>query len=279
MAVRTDLLNVVTAERKIGVKNRLAVFVKGHDLDKPVRRDHRSVHSRNVLSRVESEGDSGDLIVHADAELLVLLKDLCKTYLSFLTVVHETDSGIGDLDLLTGVNKLCGIDFRVDDHAARSFRFADLVFAKIEKLAFRNTVFTGNYGIHNFTRAVSESAVRSVDIFRSSDLISRAGKTMHLVNGLIDPGAFGYRREDFTGLGDSDHALLGHVGEAYLDDPHGVLFGGIVFSDIKGNSLIAEHIAVGSGDFNQLIAGSVLQHFRGDQHAFIVGVEGVNSRH
>ena len=137
VAVGADFLDIVAAEGYIALEHGFPVFVKGHDLDQSVRRNDRAVRCGKFLGGIEAESHGGEFVIHADAELLVLLQHLGKRNPRLLSVIAEVGSGFGDLNLLPGIDKLCGMGVLVNDHAVGCFHLGDFVFSQIQRLALR----------------------------------------------------------------------------------------------------------------------------------------------
>ena len=276
VAVGTDFLDIVAAEGDIALEHGFSVFVKGHDLDQSVRRNDRAVCCGKLLGGIEAEGHGGEFVIHADTELLILLQYLGKRNPRLLSVIAEAGSSFGDLDFLPGVDKLCGMDVLVYDHAVGGFHLGDFVFSQIQRLAFRHAICAGGHRIRHLAGAAAQRAVRGVDVRRCLDLIGCSRKSLHCVHRLIDSVRRCDGGKHFAGFGNLDDALLRVIAQLHRNDCHAAFLGGILFGHIELDRLVAEHIAVRGGDFLEGEALAELQFLRRDEHAGIVGVEGVD---
>ena len=277
--IGADFLEIVIAERQVGLGFCLAVFINGNDLNETISGDNLTVLCGQLFTGVQAEGNGGHLIIHANAELLVLLHNLSERNLNLLTVIAEACRRFGNLNLLSRVNELSGMNFCIDYHAEGSFRFVNLILAEIKRLAFSHTVFAGCHGIDHFTSGIAERSVERVNILGCLDFIGRTCKTLNLINRLIHSVCFGYGRKDLTGLGNLDNTFLCVVAELYFNDLNAAVLRGIVLRNIELHGIRAENITVRSRDLNKRIALAELQFFGSNQHTRIVGVEGVNGSH
>ena len=276
VAVGADFLDIVAAEGNIALEHCLSVFVKGQNLDETVRRNDRAVCCGKLLGGIEAEGHGGKLVIHTDAELLILLQHLGKRNTRFLSVVAEVGSGFGDLDFLTGIDKLCGMGVLVYDHAVGGFHLGDFVFSQIQRLAFRHAICAGGHRIYHLAGAAAQRAVRGVDVRRCLDLIGCSRKSLHRIDRLIDPVRRRNRGKHLTGFGNLDDALLRVVAQLHRNDRHAAFLGGILFGHIELDRLMTEHIAVRSGDLLEGVALAKLQLFRCDEHTGVIGIECVD---
>ena len=276
VAVGADFLDIVAAEGNIALEHSLSVFIKGHDLDETVHRSDGAVCCGKLLGGIEAEGHGGKLVIHTDTELLVLLQHLGKRNPRLLSVIAEAGSGFGDLNLLPGIDKLCGMDVLVNDHAVGGFHLGDFVFSQIQRLAFRRAVCAGSHRIHHLAGAAAQRTIRGVDVLRCLDLIGRSRKALHRIDRLIDPVRRCNRGKHLAGFGNLDDALLRVVAKLHCNDCHAAFLGGILFGHIELDRLMTEYIAVRSGDLLEGVALAKLQLLRRDEHAGVIGVEGVD---
>ena len=158
VAVGADFLDIVAAEGNITLEHGFPVFIKRHDLDQSVRRNDRAVCCSKLLGGIEAEGYGGKLVIHTDTELLILLQHLGKRNPRLLSVIAEAGSGFGDLNLLPGIDKLCGMGSLVNDHAIGGFHLGDSVFSQIQRLALRRAVCA--YGPYPPSRRRCSAAYR-----------------------------------------------------------------------------------------------------------------------
>ena len=276
VAVGADFLDIVAAEGNIALEHGFPVFVKGQNLNQSVCRNDRAVCCGKLLGSIEAEGHGGKLVIHTDTELLILLQHLGKRNPRLLSVIAEAGSRFGDLNLLPGIDKLCGMGVLVNDHAIGGFHLGDFVFSQIQRLALRRAVCAGSHRIHHLAGAAAQRTVRSVDVLRCLDLIGRSRKSLHRIDRLIDPVRRRNRGKHLAGFGNLDDALLRVVAQLHRNDRHAAFLGGILFGHIELDRLMTEHIAVRSGDLLEGVALAKLQLLRRDEHAGVIGVEGVD---
>ena len=276
MAVGADFLDIVAAEGNIALEHGFPVFVKGQNLNQSVCRNDRAVCCGKLLGGIEAEGHGGKLVIHTDTELLILLQHLGKRNPRLLSVIAEAGSRFGDLDFLTGIDKLCGMGVLVNDHAVGGFHLGDFVFSQIQRLALRRAVCAGSHRIHHLAGTAAQRTVRSVDVLHCLDLIGCSRKSLHRIDRLIDPVRRRNRGKHLAGFGNLDNALLRVVAKLHCNDRHTAFLGGILFGHIKLDRLMTEHIAVRSGDLLEGVALAKLQLLRRDEHAGVIGVEGVD---
>ena len=276
VAVGADFLDIVAAEGNIALEHGFPVFVKGQNLNQSVCRNDRAVCCGKLLGGIEAEGHGGKLVIHTDTELLVLLQHLGKRNPRLLSVIAEAGSRFGDLNFLAGVDKFCSMGVLVYDHAIGGFHLGDSVFSQIQRLALRRAVCACGHRIHHLAGAAAQRTVRSVDVLRCLDLIGCSRKSLHRIDRLIDPVRRRNRGKHLTGFGNLDDALLRVVAQLHRNDRHAAFLGGILFGHIELDRLMTEHIAVRSGDLLEGVALAKLQLLRRDEHAGVIGVEGVD---
>ena len=129
-----------------------------------------------LFRSIQAKDHSGDLAVHADFKLRILLQDLIQRNGGFLPLVIKVGSGFGDFNLLPGIDKLGGADLGIQHIAAGGCDLSDLIFSEIQRLAFGKSRFIGRYGIDYFTGRSTQRAVRRDNILGGGDLIDRPGK-------------------------------------------------------------------------------------------------------
>ena len=276
MAVGADFLDIVAAEGNIALEHGFPVFVKGQNLNQSVCRNDRAVCCGKLLGGIEAEGHGGKLVIHADTELLVLLQYLGKRNPRLLSVIAEAGSGFGDLDFLTVIDKLCSMGVLVNDHAVGGFHLGDFVFSQIQRVALRHAICAGGHRIHHLAGTTAQRTIRGVDVRRGLDLIGCSCKTLHRIDRLVDS----VRRRDggkhLAGFGNLDDALLCVIAKLHCNDCHAAFLGGILFGHIELDRLMTEHIAVRGRDLLEGVALAKLQLLRRDEHAGVIGVEGVD---
>ena len=164
----------------------------------------------------------------------------------------------------------------VNDHAVGGFHLGDFVFSQIQRLALRHAICAGSHRIHHLAGAAAQRAVRSVDVRRCLNLIGCSCKTVHRIDRLIDTVRRRNRGKHLAGFGNLDDALLRVIAQLHCNDRHTAFLGGILFGHIELDRLMTEHIAVRSGDLLEGVALAKLQLLRRDEHAGVIGVEGVD---
>ena len=121
-------------------------------------------------------------------------------------------------------------------------------------------------------------AVKRINIFCCTDLKHCAGQTLDRIDRFIDPVCFRDRPEYFAGLSDTDDTFLRHVGTGDFNQCDAAVLGRCVCGHIKIDRIGVQYIAIRGLDFRNGVALSERKHFRSDQIAFLVGVEGVDHR-
>ena len=276
VAVGADFSDIVAAEGNISLEHSLSVFIKGHDLDETVHRNDGAVCCGKLLGGIEAEGHGGKLVIHADAELFILLQHLGKRNPRLLSVVAEAGGSFGDLDFLVGVDKLCGMGVLVNDHAVGGFHLGDFIFAQIQRFAFHRAICAGSHRIYHLAGAAAQRTVRGVDVRRGLDLIGCSCKTLHRIDRQIDPVCRRNRGKHLAGFGNLDDALLRVIAQLHRNDRHTAFLGGILFGHIKLDRLMTEDVAVRGRDLLEGVALAKLQLLRRDEHAGVIGVEGID---
>ena len=279
VSIGGKLFEIVAAKRQIGFADGVTVLVHREDFKQTVRRNDAAVRGGQILGSEQTKGHGGDLAVHANAELLILLQDLIQRNGGFLPFVAEVGGGFGDLDLLPGIDKLCRVDFGIQYIAGGGCDLPDLVFAEIQRLAFGKSRFIGRYGINHFTGRSTQRTVRRDNILGGGDLIDRTRQAPNGENRLIQSVRLGHGRKDLAGFADLDNAFLRHVRLRDLDHRNGVFLRGIVGGHIKIDRLTVQRVAVGSGNLHQRIARAVFQLFGRNEIALAVRVECVDGGH
>ena len=276
VAVGADFLDIVAAEGNIALEHGFPVFVKGQNLNQSVCRNDRAVCCGKLLGGIEAEGHGGKLVIHADAELLILLQHLGKRNPRLLSVIAEAGSRFGDLNFLAGVDKFCSMGVLVYDHAIGGFHLGDFVFSQIQRLAFRRAVCAGSHRIYHLAGAAAQRTVRGVDVRRGLDLIGCSRKALHRIDRLIDPVRRCNRGKHLAGFGNLDDSLLRVIAQLHCNDRHAAFLGGIIFGHIKLDRLMTEDVAVRGRDLLEGVALAELQLLRRDEHAGVIGVEDVD---
>ena len=121
-------------------------------------------------------------------------------------------------------------------------------------------------------------AVKRINIFCGTDLKHCAGQTLDRIDRFIDPVRFRDRPEYFASLKETDDTFLRHVGTGDFNQCDAAILGRRVCGHIKIDRIGVQYIAMRSLDLHNGVALPERKHFRSDQIAFRVGVEGVDHR-
>ena len=195
-----------------------------------------------------------------------------------MTLVIEITCGFRNGDLLTGVSQLHRLNRAVQNHPVRRGDLLDLIFSEIQLLTRRHAVRPGRDRIHDLALCVMHDAVKRIDIFNSTNLKHCAGQALNRIDRFIDPVRFRDRPEYFAGLSDTDDTFLRHVGTGDFDQCDAAVLGCRVCGHIKIDRIRVQYIAIRGLDFHDGVALPERKHFRSDQVALLVGVEGVDRR-
>ena len=195
-----------------------------------------------------------------------------------MALVIEISGGFRNGDFLTGVSQLHRLDRAVQNHPVRRGDLPDLIFSEIQFLARRHAVRPGRDRIHDLALCVMHDAVKRINIFCGTDLKHCAGQTLDRIDRFIDPVRFRDRPEYFASLKDTDDTFLRHVGTGDFNQCDAAILGRRVCGHIKIDRIGVQYIAIRSLDLHNGVALPERKHFRSDQIAFLVGVEGVDHR-
>ena len=121
-------------------------------------------------------------------------------------------------------------------------------------------------------------AVKRINIFCGTDLKHCAGQTLDRIDRFIDPVRFRDRPEYFASLKETDDTFLRHVGTGDFNQCDAAILGRRVCGHIKIDRIGVQYIAIRRLDLHNGVALPERKHFRSDQIAFRVGVEGVDHR-
>ena len=195
-----------------------------------------------------------------------------------MTLVIEIVGGFRNGDLLTGVSQLHRLNRAVQNHPVRRGDLPDLIFSEIQLLARCHAVRLSRDRIHDLALCVMHDAVKRINIFCGTDLKHCAGQTLDRIDRFIDPVRFRDRPEYFASLKDTDDTFLRHVGTGDFNQCDAAILGRRVCGHIKIDRIGVQYIAIRSLDLHNGVALPERKHFRSDQIAFRVGVEGVDHR-
>ena len=195
-----------------------------------------------------------------------------------MTLVIEITGGFRNGDLLTGVSQLHRLNCAVQNHPVRRGDLPDLIFSEIQLLARCHAVRLSRDRIHDLALCVMHDAVKRINIFCGTDLKHCAGQTLDRIDRFIDPVRFRDRPEYFASLKDTDDTFLRHVGTGDFNQCDAAILGRRVCGHIKIDRIGVQYIAIRSLDLHNGVVLPERKHFRSDQIAFRVGVEGVDHR-
>ena len=265
------LLDVVASERKVRCKDsgEVSVLVRndGNGFQKPVLRDHRTVHSDKFLCGIETKGYILVFFAVADLEQLVFFHSLCQIKSRLLALVIKADGLLRDLNGLARIGELHIFRLFVQHAAIRSLAFLQTVFPKIEKSALRDPIIPGGERFHNRILFHAQGAVAGINILVGDQVIGRARKPLDLIDRLIQAFVFLNGEEYLAGFGNRDLSLLGHVVLGHSNDRLAAVNG-------ERDRLAGEHIAVRRSHLVKLVV-SIRQNFRQHEPAFVRHIESI----
>ena len=218
--------------------------------------------------------------------MLILLDGLYKADFHLLTLVLERSRRFCYGNILTGIDKLDAVGFRVEHHPVGCCDLTHLIFAKVEFTAHRCAGCIGCNSVYDLALLISDSAVLRDNILCGDDLIDRTGKSTLFILRLIDGGQFvsafiyaaddGNAEEHLAGFFHGDGAFLCHIGLIHFYYRNPTFFCGIILRDIEVHGRFVEDIAVGSLYLDNRVPLSKGQLFRRDKRTFCIGVEHIN---
>ena len=286
MAVGSKLLHIVVSKRKVGLNCCRSVLIQRDDLNKTVCGNGSATGRYDFLGGEQPKGNVLHFTVCANAEVLILLDGLYKADFHLLTLVLERSRRFCYGNILTGVDKLDAVRFRVEHHPVGCCDLTHLIFAEVEFTAHRCAVFIGCNGVYNLALLISDSAVLRDNILCGDDLIDRTGKSTLFILRLIDGRQFvsafiyaaddGNAEEHLAGFFHGDGAFLCHIGLIHFYYRNPAFFCGIILRDIEVHGRFVEDIAVGSLYLDNRVPLSKGQLFRRDKRTFCIGVEHIN---
>ena len=131
MAVCADFFHIgLSTNRKVCAESRMTVLITRDNLKPPASGDAAAICGNDFLGGEQAKVDGCDFAIIANAEDFILLHDLIQINLNLLTVIVEACGSLCDLNFLTCVGQLHGLNDRVDCHAVRSFCLNDTVLAQ-----------------------------------------------------------------------------------------------------------------------------------------------------
>ena len=256
VAVGSKFLHIVASKRKVSLDFRRSVLIQRDDLNKTICGNGSAAGRYDFLGGKQPKGNVLHFTVCANAEVLILLDGLYKADLHLLTLVLERSRRFGNSNILTGVDKLDTVGFRVEHHPVGCCDLTHLIFAKVEFTAHGCAVFIGSNRVYNLALLISDSAVLRDNILCGDDLIDRTGKSTLFILRLIDGGQFvsafinaaddGNAEEHLAAFFHGDGAFLCHIGLIHFYYRNPAFFCGIILRDIEVHGRFVEDIAVGS---------------------------------
>ena len=113
VTVGGKLLHIVASKRKVGLNLCRSVLIRRDDLDQTVCGNRSAAGRYDFLGGKQPKGNVLHFTVIANAEALILLDGLHKADFHLLTLVLERSCRFRYGNILTGVNKLDTVGFRV----------------------------------------------------------------------------------------------------------------------------------------------------------------------
>ena len=286
MAVGSKLLHIVASQRKVSLDFRRSILIQRDNLNQTICGNGSAAGRYDLLGGKQPKGNVLHFTVCANAEALILLDGLYKADLHLLTLVLERSRRFRNSNILTSVNKLDAVRFRVEHHPAGCCDLTHLVFAKVEFTAHRCAGCIGCNSVYDLTLLISDSAVLRDNILCGDDLIDRTGKSTLFILRLIDGGQFvsafiyaaddGNAEEHLASFFHGDGAFLCHIGLIHFYYRNPAFFCGIILRDIEVHGRFVEDIAVGSLHLDNRVPLSKGQLFRRNKRTFCIGVEHIN---
>ena len=286
VTVGGKLLHIVAAKRQVGLDRCRAVLIECDDLNQSVCGNGGAADADDFLGGIQPEGDVLQLAVCADAEQLIRFKGFHKADFRRLTLVDKGGRRFCYGNILTGIDKLDAVGFRVEHHPVGCCDLTHLIFAKVEFTAHRCAGCIGCNSVYDLALLISDSAVLRDNILCGDDLIDRTGKSTLFILRLIDGGQFvsafiyaadnGNAKEHLAGFFHGDGAFLCHIGLIHFYYRNPAFFCGIILRDVEVHGRFIEDIAVGSLYLDNRVSLSKGQLFRRDKRTFCIGVEHIN---
>ena len=113
VAVGSKFLHIVASKRKVSLDFRRSVLIQRDDLNKTICGNGSAACRYDFLGGEQPKGNVLHFTVCANAEALILLDGLYKADFHLLTLVLERSCRFRYGNILTGVNKLDTVGFRV----------------------------------------------------------------------------------------------------------------------------------------------------------------------
>ena len=187
-----------------------------------------------------------------------------------MALIVELGGGFGDLNGFARIGQFNGFGRAVQHHAIGCFCFSDCIFSEVQRLAFRHTVFIGDYSINNHILGVAQSAIRRNNILGGGDFIGCPCEVFIRKHKAVYAIRFHSGEENLAAFGNADDAFLRHI--ELLDRNNGFL---AVHLECDGSRV--ENISVSRTLLDDLII-AVRQFFGHHELARDIGIIGVNVR-
>ena len=232
--------DIILSKRDIGRKAYRAADFELNYFNQSICRNDTAIRSGQFFVGKQAEGYGS---IAADAEKLISLNDFFKADLHLLSFVIKRRRHIGDLDILSGINKLNGL-LTGKQHSVRALHFDNSVFAEIQGLTLRFTRCRSDNGVNDVALFGSNRAIRSNDVLHRNNVEFSTGKTRHRINRKISFSVCLNAAEHLTGLFDIDDALLRCVREVDHNQRDSLIVHSVVIVNLKFNRLAVKHIPV-----------------------------------
>ena len=281
MLIGCDFLYIVAAERKVGLNSCKSVLIKSDHFDKSVSRNGSSTCRNKFLCGIQAKHNVLDFAVITDFKEVVCFEYLLHRKGCFLSFVIERGSSFSHGHILSCVDQLNGMNIGADYITVRCFDFLNLVLAEIDFFTLGKAVSSGRNGVYHFTLCITESAVRSDNIFCGSDFKDCTCKGGVFVDRLIDYGIFItadiHAEEHFAVLFYGNSTFLCHICLVDLNHSNpAFLSSRIIFRYIKIHGSCVKHIAVRSFNFHKEVTLAIRELFRGNKRAVGISIESVD---
>ena len=265
MGICAVLLDVkLGIHRDISREGNAAAFVAGRDLQQAVCRNRGTVRCGQCFGCVQAELNVLDLAVHANAVVCILLQILEEVDSYLLADIGKGCRCGCYTDFLSGIDKLYRIDSIIENHAVRSGDLLHVVFAQIQQLACGGAIGTGGKRCDYLALAVTQCAVKGVNVLCGSDGKHSAGKSLYLIDGLIDAISHSNGGKYFAVLVDGNSSLLRCVRTLDGDNGDAILFRRGILGYIEVDRCLIQNIPRRSSDFDDGVTKSVRQILRSD---------------
>ena len=135
MLIGCNFLDIVAAERKVGLNGCKSVLIKGNYFDKSVSRNGSATCRNEFLCGIQAKHYVLDFAVITDFKEVICFKNLLHRKGCFLSFVIERSCRFSNGYVLSCVDQLNGVNVFADYITVRCFDFLNLVLAKIDFLA------------------------------------------------------------------------------------------------------------------------------------------------